>query len=125
MPSRLDTVAAQDFARGMPEVKETVIRRIGSQANRTQSVEAVTEFDTAGGGSVNNSAGQRIDIIGKLEIAADQEVTENDTWVIQDGPYAGVYHQRGLPTSGDGGSKTVELTKRIGRIAKEPNARGR
>lgn len=124
MPSRLESLAATDFDRGMSEVKETVIRRIGGKADRTEPVEAVTEFDVEGGGFTTNANGQKVEFGGKLEIAATQETTDHDHWVIQDGPMAGVYHQLGLPTSGDGGSKTIYLTKRKGRVAAQPRTRG-
>jgi hypothetical protein len=127
MPSRLGEIKAHDFrpTGGTAELWETVIRRIGGQPDRTEDVQAVVDFDTEGGGLAQDQNGKAIEIVGRLEIAATQAATDSDSWVIQDGPFAGVYRAAGLPTSGDGGTKTVNLVKRIGRIATQPRTRGR
>ena len=125
MPSRLDQLAAHDFrpTGGTAEAWEDVIRRIGGNAETTETVSAVVVFATDGGGLVTGPNGKLVSIVGRIEVAATQEVTARDTWVIQDGPNAGVYQQMGLPTAGDGGTKVVNLEKRISQIAGHPKIR--
>lgn len=125
MPSRIDQLAAHDFRStgGTAEVWEDVIRRIGGNAETAETVPAVVVFANDGGGLLVNVNGKLVEISGRLEVAADQAVTAEDSWVIADGPFAGVYRSVGLPTSGDGGTKTVNLTKRIGKIAGQPRVR--
>lgn len=118
MPSTLDNMAAADFDRGIPEVKETVTRRIGGQAERTESVEAVVELDD-GQGLVVSQNGKMIEVGGRLEVSASQANSGSDQWVIR----GEVYHQLGEPTGKDGGSQTIVLTKRKGIVAKEPRIR--
>lgn len=120
MPSPLDNVAAADYAR-MPEVMQTVTRRIGGDPEQTEPVEAVVEIDTQGGGLTSNNNGQMTEVAGRLEIPADQANSGSDQWVI-DGV---VYKQNGVSTSKDGGSQTIELTHRRNRIAAEPKTRNR
>lgn len=121
MPSRLGEMKAHDFrpTGGTAEVWQTVIRRIGGQADRTEPVLAVVEFDQDGGGMTSDKNGKLIEIGGRLEIAATQDVTDADDWVID----GSVYRTIGLPTSFDGGTKTVNLTKRISRVTQQSRTR--
>lgn len=121
MPSRLDAIAATDFDRGMAEVKETVIRRIGGSSTATEPVEAVVELDEPGGGFRSDQQGQRTELAGYLELAAGQANSGLDKWVIN----GEVFKQSGEATSKDGGSQTVRITRRIGRTAAEPKVRNR
>lgn len=125
MPSRNEQIAAHDFrpSGGTAGEWETVVRRIGGSDVRTENVLAVVEFDADGGGLTTDQNGKMIEILGRLEVAADQAVLDSDDWVIQDGPFAGVYRASGLPTSGDGATKTINLTKRIGRITARARTR--
>lgn len=118
MACSLESLAADDFDRGMPEVKETVIRRIGGRDDRTEDVEAIVEIDD-GQGMVVNSGSQLIEVGGRLEVAASQETTFRDTWVIR----GEVYHQIGEPVSKDAASQTVILTRRKSITAREPRVR--
>lgn len=123
MPSRNEQIAAIDFRPdgGTAGEWETVIRRVGGQADRAENVQAVVEFDADGGGMTTDGNGKLIEIAGRLEVSADQAVSDSDDWVIN----GSVYRTIGLPTSFDGGTKTVNLTKRISRIAAQPRTRGR
>lgn len=118
MPCRLESLAADDFDRGLSEVKETVTRRIGGQSDRTEEVEAVVELDD-GQGLLANQNGKMIEVGGRLEVAASQASSSYDHWVIR----GEVYHQVGEPTGKDGGSQTIVLTKRKGLVAREPRLR--
>lgn len=127
MPSRLDDLAAVDFARGMPEMMQTIIRRIGGSESRTESVEAIVSFDqndiakiaTAAGITVDGERGRYSEARGLIEIAADQEAKSVDTWVID----GAVYKQVGSEVGGDGGSKTIVIGQRIGKVARQPKTR--
>jgi hypothetical protein len=113
-------MAADDFPRAFNDVVETVIRRIGGNAQRTEEVDAVVEFDVEGGGHTDDGRGRRRDLTGMMDIAAGQATTANDTWVIG----GELYHQVGEPTSKDGATKTVQLIKRSGMRAREPRVSG-
>lgn len=114
MPSRLAQIKAHDFrpTGGTAELWEEVIRRIGGQADRTEPVLAVVEFDTDGGGMVADQNGKMIEILGRLEVAADQDVLDSDAWVIN----GSVYRASGVPTSFDGATKTINLVQRIPKV---------
>lgn len=119
MPSRFDTIAADEFDRCFSEFKETVIRRIGGSPERTEDVEAVVSLDDAGGGLVSDGRGQMVEFGGTMEIPATQASTAFDHWVIG----GELYHQIGEATGKDGGSQTVVFTKRKGHTSREPRVR--
>lgn len=113
-------MATLDFAIGMPEVKQTVIRRIGGESARTEEVEAVVELD-GNLGLVDAANSQYHDFAGLMDIPADQANSMHDTWVI-DGE---VYVQQGEAVGKDGATKTVQLIIRKGIKARSPRLSGR
>jgi hypothetical protein len=123
MPSRFDSILADDFDRCFSEFKQTIIRRIGGESDRTEDVEAAVDFDekTAAkfvadmGGLVDGNKGQFTDVAGLLDLAADQETTSDDKWVI-DGE---VFKQLGEAIGKDGGCQTVVILRRKGQRARQ------
>lgn len=114
MPSRNEQIAAHDFrpSGGTAGEWETVVRRIGGSADRTENVLAVVEFDADGGGLTTDQNGKMIEILGRLEVAADQAVLDSDDWVVN----GKVYRASGVPTSFDGATKTINLVQRIPKV---------
>lgn len=122
MASQFESTAAAEFTRSfLTPFGQTVIRRIGGQADRTEDVEAIVEIDTEGGGLNASNTGQYTEVRGTLEVAADQANSGFDSWVI-DGQ---VFTQVGEATGKDGGSQTITITRRMTRVAREPKARNR
>lgn len=120
MPSQFESTALAEFRRSfLTPFGETVIRRIGGQDNRTEDVEAIVELDEDNGGHRSNANGEQTEYAGKLELAADQECSSADSWVIR----GKVYRQFGESTGSDVGSQTVNITRRKGRIAAQPKVR--
>lgn len=118
MPSRLDSLAADDFAKGMPEVMQTIIRRVGGSAEQTESVEAVVELDNEAP-PVTGTNGEYTETGGRIEVAASQKTTQHDHWVI-DGE---VYHQIGEAGGKDGATQTIVITRRRGHVGRETRVR--
>jgi hypothetical protein len=119
MASAIDNMALSDFPRAFSEATETIIRRIGGDPARTEPVEAIVELDDAGGGVVSDNRGNMVEFGGIMEIPAAQDNSVHDHWVIG----GELYHQVGESTSRDGGSQTIHLTRRKGRVAREPRVR--
>jgi len=120
MPSPFDTILADEWSRCFDEFKQTVIRRIGGQDDRTEEVEAVVEFDETRG-LVETAKSEYFDFAGLMDIPVGQANSLNDTWVI-DGE---VFTQQGEAIGKDGATKTVQLLKRKGIRAREPRLSGR
>ena len=118
MTSRLDSLAADDFARGMPEVMQTVIRRIGGAAEKTEEVEAVVDLD-AEAAPVVGPNGSYTETGGRIEVAADQENSQHDHWVID----GAVYHQIGEAGGRDGATQTIVISKRRGYVGRDTRVR--
>lgn len=124
MASQFDNVHAAEYANAFAEfIDDTVIRRIGGRKDRTEKVAAVVEIDSgaagvvaARGGLLDNDAGEYFEQGALLEVAAGQEVSVNDAWVVDDR----VWQTLGSVTQGDAGSKTVVIARRIGRRGREP-----
>ncbi|MGD9632191.1 MAG: hypothetical protein AB7G28_20670 [Pirellulales bacterium] len=118
MASRFDTNLASDWDRRFSEFKETIIRRIGGQADQTENVSAVVDRDhqavsrtAAGYGRVRDDDGEMLVEPIAIELAANQAITQWDSWVV-DGK---VYKAIGEAIGRDGGSQTIvcQETKHI------------
>lgn len=120
MPCRLESLAASDFDRRMPEVKETVVRRIGGQDERCEDVVGVVEF-TEQNPLTDTERGQYTEVECLLEVAVDQEATPHDQWVIR----GEVYKQQGDSFGKDGGTKTLRMLTRKDLRARQPRTSGR
>lgn len=110
MASRFDQNLANDWDRAYSEFKETIIRRVGGDAAGAVDVEAVVERDhqavgrfAAGFGRVRDNQGERLVAPIAIELAADEEITQHDHWVV-DGK---VWKAIGEAIGADGGSKTI------------------
>jgi hypothetical protein len=127
MASRLDDIHAADFApsRGTQEVWEDVIRRVGGQVDHEETVEAIVELDSLvasdRGGLITDTKGDRIDFDARIDIAADQETTMEDRWVIR----GEAYDQLGEAIGKDGATQTIVLMRRKGRRSREPRFNAR
>lgn len=117
-------MAAGDWDRGVfAEVAETVTRRIGGESDQTESVTAVVELDNKAasafaqrGNLIDGERGQLLEGGILIELAADQQTTPHDTWVVR----GAVYVQLGDPVGSDGGSKTIVCVKRKGMRGRMP-----
>lgn len=123
MPSRFDTQLASDFVRAYSDFKETVIRRAGGRSDKTENVEAVVDRDheavsrlATQNGLVVDQTGERLEKPIALEIAATQEHSTFDTWVVE----GQVFQQIGENVSEDGGSQTIICSRRKSYRDKEP-----
>lgn len=124
MPSQFDQDAADEWDRCFTEFQQTVIQRVGGRSDRTQDVVGSVDFDEKIsqkiaidlGGLIDGDRGQYIDVIGLLDVPADQETMPEDTWVI-DGE---VYKTHGEPIGTDGGCKSIIIHRRINKRARGP-----
>lgn len=118
----IDEQAAADFENGMSEIMDTIIRRIGGSSDRTEPVQASVAFDQSDIGKVARDSGGLVDSErgkftverGLVEVSANQATLPTDTWVI-DGK---VYNAVGEPPGRDGGSKTIEISRRVPIVAR-------
>lgn len=110
MASRFDTQLAADWERSFTELQETVVRRPGGDATKTEEVTAIVDRDheavarqAAQNGLVRDDTGERLLKPIALEIAASQANAMHDKWVV-DGQ---VFRQISENIGEDGGSQTI------------------
>lgn len=69
------------------------------------------------GGLIDNDRGKWTELGALIEIPADQDESPQDTWVVR----GQVWKQVGGPIGADGGSKTIQLVRRVGLQGRKPN----
>lgn len=128
MPSRFDTIAADDFDRRFGDFKEGIVRRKHGDHTHTETISAVVQLENAAAGAQITAGGlqqqqdrNQIEQAGVVEVAASQEIFSDDKLEIN----GFVYAIAGLAVGQDAGSKSYVI-RRVERVrGRQPNTNNR